>query len=254
MSAQRILVTGSTDGLGLTAVKELLSHGHEVLGHARDGQRAEQLHREVPALENILIADFTSLQEVRQMAGQVGTLDAIIHNAGIGYREGRRLSTQDNHSHVLQINTLAPYLLTVMAPRPRRMVWLSSGLHKSGKATVDDIDWKNRPWNGLQAYADSKLFDATLSAAFARLWPDVRSNALEPGWVPTKMGGAGAPDDLSLAHVTQVWLAEGADGASHSTGRYFYHQQEAPTHHAVEDRAFQNSLLDACARLTGEQL
>jgi NAD(P)-dependent dehydrogenase (short-subunit alcohol dehydrogenase family) len=257
VSTSRILVTGSADGLGLAAALELIHRGHHVMGHARNAVRAQHLRAVLPDIEEVLIADSTSLGDIRRMASQLhalGPLDAIIHNAGVGYREPRRIATEDNHPHVLQINTLAPYLLTVLAPRPKRLVWLSSGLHREGNASVEDITWKRSRWNGFQAYADSKLFDATLSAAFARLWPDVRSNALEPGWVATKMGGAGAPDDLTLAHVTQVWLAEGTDPASHDTGRYYFHQKEVPTHHAVEDRTFQNKLLDACAQLTGVRI
>jgi hypothetical protein len=90
--------------------------------------------------------------------------------------------------------------------------------------------------------------------ALASRWPQVLSNALEPGWVSTRMGGPGAPDDLSLAHVTQVWLAEAVDQKAQVSGRYYYHKAPAPTHYAVEDRAFQNELLDACHRLTGVRL
>jgi NAD(P)-dependent dehydrogenase (short-subunit alcohol dehydrogenase family) len=254
MTAERILVTGSTDGLGLAAARELVRHGHQVIGHARNGVKARQLRDRLPELDEILIADAGSLEEIRAMASrlrELGPLDAIVHNAGVGYREPRRIVTRDGHAHVLQINTLAPYLLTVLVPRPQRLVWLSSGLHRNGDASVEDIDWERRSWNGFQAYADSKLFDATLAATFARLWPDVASNALEPGWVPTKMGGAGAPDDLSLAHVTQVWLAEATDPAARVTGQYFFHQKQAPTHYAVEDAAFGNELLEVCAQLTG---
>ena len=60
--------------------------------------------------------------------------------------------------------------------------------------------------------------------------------------------------DLELAHVTQVWLAEGDDATARSTGNYWCHQEPAPTHPAVDDPAFQEELLDTCARLTGVAL
>jgi NAD(P)-dependent dehydrogenase (short-subunit alcohol dehydrogenase family) len=116
---------------------------------------------------------------------------------------------------------------------------------------VTDIDWSVRRWNGYQAYADSKLFDAALSSAISRLRPGTASNALEPGWVATKMGGAGAPDDIDLAHVTQVWLAEAADPAAQVSGQYFYHQEPASQHRAIGDPDFEGQLLTACARVTG---
>ena len=249
-----ILVTGSADGLGLAAARDLLADGYPVIGHARNPARATQLRALLPGLHHVVVADFASFAQVQAMAAELaefGPMRAIIHNAGVGYREPRRIQTIDGHAHVLQINVLAPYLLTALVPKPQRLVWLSSGLHRDGEASVDDIDWTRRSWNGFQAYADSKLFDATLAAALARRWPPVVSNALEPGWVSTRMGGPGAPDDLSLAHVTQVWLAEGVDPKTQVSGRYYYHNAPAPTHYAVEDRDFQRDLLDACHRLTG---
>ncbi|MDT4892027.1 MAG: hypothetical protein QOE97_1062 [Pseudonocardiales bacterium] len=252
-----ILVTGSADGLGLAAARELVADGYPVIGHARNAARAAQLQAQVPGLDDVVVGDFAALDEVRAMAATLadrGPLQAIIHNAGVGYRELRRIETVDGHAHVLQINVLAPYLLTALLPRPERLVWLSSGLHRDGDASVEDIDWTHRAWNGFQAYADSKLFDATLAMALARRWPQVRSNAVEPGWVPTRMGGPGAPDDLTLGHVTRAWLAEAVAPEAQFSGGYYYHQAPAPAHYAVQDHAFQSELFDACARLTGVRL
>ena len=154
---------------------------------------------------------------MRQVAGQAnaaGRYDAVIHNAGIGYREAARVATADGLEHVFAVNVLAPYLLTGLIERPARLVYLSSGMHRGGSPDLDDPQWAGRRWNGSQAYADSKLFDVLLAFAVARRWPDVLSNALEPGWVPTRMGGPGAPDDLSLAPVTQAWLAVSSDAAA----------------------------------------
>jgi NAD(P)-dependent dehydrogenase (short-subunit alcohol dehydrogenase family) len=155
---------------------------------------------------------------------------------------------------VFAINVLAPYLLTALITPPHRLVYLSSGMHRSGNATFDDLQWSRRRWDGAQAYADSKLFDVVLAFAVARRWPHVLSNALEPGWVPTKMGGLGAPDDLSLAAVTQAWLAASDDTAATLTGQYFYHQRLREVHPAARSGDLQNDLLDVCAELTGTVL
>ena len=131
---------------------------------------------------------------------------------------------------------------------------LSSGMHRRGRADLDDLQWERRPWDGGQAYSDSKLFDAVLAGAVARHRPDVLSNAVEPGWVPTKMGGPTAPDDLSLAPVTQAWLAVSNDVEAVTSGGYFYHQHPRHTHPAVDDQQFQDQLLASCEALTGSRL
>jgi NAD(P)-dependent dehydrogenase (short-subunit alcohol dehydrogenase family) len=253
----QVLITGSSDGLGFMAA-ELLAHvGHSVTLHARNDQRADDARRRLPAAEHIIVGDLAGIEETRQVADQanaLGRYDAVIHNVGVGYREPSRVETVDGLSHVFAINVLAPYLLTALITPPSRLVYLSSGMHKGGLPDLDDLQWARRRWNGAQAYADSKLFDVVLAFAVARLWPGVLSNALEPGWVPTKMGGPGAPDDLSLAAVTQVWLAVSDDPAATGTGNYFYHQQTRDVHPAARSVKVQDRLLDRCADLTGVAL
>jgi NAD(P)-dependent dehydrogenase (short-subunit alcohol dehydrogenase family) len=253
----RVFITGSTDGLGLAAAEALLDAGHEVVVHARSEQRAAELGRIRSRALGVAIGDLSRHDETLSVAAQVngtGQMDAVIHNAGVGYREPRRIETVDGHSHLLAINVLAPYLLTALIERPDRLVYLSSGMHTGGTASVRDIDWRSRRWNGAEAYADSKLFDATLAFAIARRWPEVQSNAVDPGWVPTKMGGAGAPGDLTLAHVTQVWLATSDDPDAVVSGGYFYHQRPRRAHPAAHDPLFQEELLVALAELTGVSL
>lgn len=117
-----------------------------------------------------------------------------------------------------------------------------------------DLQWELRPWNPAQAYSDSKLFDVALAFAFAWRWPQVLFNVLEPGWVPTKMGGTGAPDDLGQAHFTQAWLAVSDEPASTVSGAYFYHKSRRAPHPATTDTGVQEGLLAACAELTGTPL
>jgi NAD(P)-dependent dehydrogenase (short-subunit alcohol dehydrogenase family) len=152
---------------------------------------------------------------------------------------------------VFAINVLAPYLLTALMAPPGRLVYLSSGLHSSGDPDVSDLQWAHRPWNALQAYSDSKLFDVLLAFAVARRWPAVRSNAVTPGWVATKMGGPGASDDLSLGPRTQAWLAVSDDPDALITGKLLYHQSVLESHPSAYDVAAQDALMDACEALTG---
>ncbi|MDB6042917.1 MAG: short-chain dehydrogenase [Gammaproteobacteria bacterium] len=250
----RIFVTGSADGLGQMAARLMVDAKHRVVLHARNRQRAAEALAAVPRAETAVIGDLSSIQETRDVADQVnglGTFDAIIHNAGIGYRERRRIETVDGLSHVFAVNTLAPYILTALIHKPKRLVYLSSGMHRSGDPSLRDLTWEERPWNGSNAYADTKLHDVILAFAVARKWPDVLSNALEPGWVPTKMGGAGAPDDLDAAPRTQVWLATSDEPAARVTGQYFYHLKRRATDAAASNEAIQDRLLSECARLSG---
>jgi NAD(P)-dependent dehydrogenase (short-subunit alcohol dehydrogenase family) len=250
----RVFITGSADGLGRMAGAMLAKQGHAVTLHARNDRRADDARRAVPMAEAIITGDLATISGMRQVAkaaNAAGRFDAVIHNAGIGYLEPRRLLTEDGLEHVFAVNLLAPYLLTALIDPPARLVYLSSGMHRGGAADLSDPQWARRHWNGAQAYSDSKLFDVALAFAVARRWPDVLSNALEPGWVATKMGGAGAPDDLSLGPVTQAWLAVSDEPAATVTAGYFYHQRPRPAHPAARDAAFQDELLDYCASLTG---
>ncbi len=253
----RVFITGSVEGLGLMAGQLLAQEGHSVTLHARNQRRAADALAGLPSAEAVIVGDLSSISQMRSIAKQaneLGTFDAVIHNAGVGYREPRRIETEDGLSHVFAINVLAPYLLTALMNRPERLVYLGSGMHRGGDPDLGDLQWSGRRWNGSQAYSDSKLFDVVLAFAVARHWPGVRANAVDPGWVATKMGGAGAPDDLSLAPVTQAWLAVSDDAEAQATGGYFYQRRPRPVNPVANSHALQDGLLDACARLTGTAL
>jgi NAD(P)-dependent dehydrogenase (short-subunit alcohol dehydrogenase family) len=252
----RIFISGSSTGLGLMAGERLISQGHQVVLHARNAARADDARRALPEAEAIVEGDLDTIASAKEVAARVnelGYFDAVIHNAAVGYHEGYRL-TPDGLPHVFAINTLSAYILTALVRRPGRLVWLSSGMHHHAEANLDDILWSKRRWNGSTAYAESKLHDAMLAFAVARRWPDVLSNSLEPGWVPTKMGGAGAPGDLKQAHLTQAWLAACDEPEAKVTGRYFYHLRPLAPNPQANDAALQDRLIAICADLSGVRL
>jgi NAD(P)-dependent dehydrogenase (short-subunit alcohol dehydrogenase family) len=252
----RVFITGSADGLGFLAGRALLEAGHLVVLHARNPTRAEDTRRRLPGAEAVVVGDLASLAETRGVAEEVnrlGPFDAVIHNAGVGYQEPRR-QTEDGLPHVFAVNVLSFYVLTALVERPKRLVYLSSGMHRGADASLEDVGWTKRRWRGSAAYAESKLHDVLLAFAVARRWPSVFSNAVDPGWVATRMGGPGAPDDLEEGYRTQAWLATSDDPAALVSGKYFYHRRPKEPDPAARDTARQDKLLDICRRLSGVAL
>ena len=240
----RIFITGSADGLGRAAAQSLISDGHEVIVHVRSPERLAAITDLVDKGASAVLGDLADVDQTRAVADQVnelGGVDAVIHNAGIY-----------SGPHIMPVNVVAPYLLTALIRRPERLVYLSSGMHRGGRADVAGVDWSGQ--RGTGSYSDSKLFVAALAFAVARLWPDVRSNAVDPGWVPTRMGGPGAPDDLRLGHLTQEWLAASDDPEALTSGGYWHHQHRQKAHRAAYDQRLQAGLLDQLANITGERL
>ncbi|WP_455836162.1 SDR family NAD(P)-dependent oxidoreductase [Pseudarthrobacter siccitolerans] len=238
----RVFVTGSADGLGQATARTLLESGHDVVVHTRSTARLDAVQDLVDGGAAAVVGDLADLEQTRDVARQVnafGRMDAVIHNAGV-------LHSPD----IFQVNVVAPYLLTALIERPQRPVYLSSGMHRGGHADLSRLE----AGTGKVTYSDSKLYLTALAAAVARLWPDVLSNAVDPGWVPTRLGGAGAPDDLRLGHLTQEWLATSDDPAALTSGGYWFHQAREKPHHAARDEWFQNALLDHLAEITGERL
>ncbi|MGY4432970.1 NAD(P)-dependent dehydrogenase (short-subunit alcohol dehydrogenase family) [Bradyrhizobium sp. F1.13.1] len=210
-----VFITGSTDGLGRAAAQSLLEQGHQIVLHARSAERAAAISELDSHSARVVIGDLKSAAQTRHVADQVnaiGRMDAVIHNAGV-YTERSRGPTPEGHASTLAVNTLAPYLLTALMKRPDRLVYLSSGLHRGGEGSLNDLDWTRRAWDPAQAYAESKLHMVALAFALAQRWPQVLSNAVDPGWVRTKMGGAGAPVGVATGQRTQTWLAVSDDPA-----------------------------------------
>jgi NAD(P)-dependent dehydrogenase (short-subunit alcohol dehydrogenase family) len=240
----RVFITGSADGLGRAAAQTLLDEGHEVVVHARNRDRLATMDDLLDRGALAVVGDLSNLDETRDVSDQVnrlGAVDAVIHNAGV-----------NTGPQVLSVNVVAPSLLTALIDRPKRLIYLSSSMHRGGRAALTDLDWSGG--HTRRSYSDSKLYVTTLAAAVARVWTDVLSNAVDPGWVPTRMGGPGAPDDLRLGHLTQVWLATSEDPEAHTSGGYWHHQRRADPAPDVHDERFQDQLLEELARFTGTRL
>lgn len=252
----RIFITGSTDGLGRAAARALLHQGHEVVLHARSDERASALADLCPQALGVAIGDLGSRAETLRVAQQVdaiGRMDAVIHNAGVYAQPGCE-TTPEGHAGTLAVNTLAPFMLTARMERPGRLIYLSSGLHRQGDGPLDDIDWIERRWDPSRAYAESKLYVVALALLLARRWPEVISSAVDPGWVRTRMGGAGAPVDIETGQRTQSWLAVSMDAEARVSGRYWHHMKPQQPAAQAADHAFQDALVARLQELTGVTL
>lgn len=233
-----ILVTGASSGLGYNTAKALADDGHDVVAHVRNRARLTGAE-DTAKWKGVLTGDLADLDQVREIArqaGEFGHFDAAIHNAGT--MRAPEAGT---------VNTVAPYLLTALLDKPARLIYLSSSMHRTGSTDL------RRLAAGTATYDDSKLWVTTLALAFASRWEGTSSHAVDPGWVPTRMGGPGAPDDLTAGHETQAWLAAHHE-ATPSTGGYWYHRQTQPPHPACRDEEFQARLVRTLETHTGVPL
>lgn len=249
---KRVFITGSTSGIGLVAAKQLIAQGHRVVAHARNAKRANDVRRELAGVEAIILGDLAEMQQVQNMAkqlNQMGRFDAVIQNAGI-YSRASRDPVAGDIPQIFMVNTLAPYVLTALMERPERIIFVSSSYHQGADIDLDDITWKQRAWSGYEAYASSKFYDALLAKALARHWPKHYINAIRPGWVPTHMGGAGAPDDLEQGAFTQSFLAVSDEASAHVSGKFFFHMRKQHADPRLNDTELQDRFLAECATLS----
>ena len=240
----RIFITGSADGLGQLAACALIEQGHKVVLHARNAKRGDDAIKKIPQAETVVTGDLLDIEQTKNLADKVnalGKFDCIIHNAGV---------YQSSSKEIFAVNTLAPYILTCLIQKPNRLIYLTSGMHLYGRPKLDNF---KTDINRI-TYSDSKLHVLMLCMAIARKWPEVFANAVNPGWVPTKMGGRGAPDNLQKGYETQVWLAVSNDNEAKVSGRYFFHQKERHYNPDADDPLLQEKFLNLCREITDVSL
>ncbi|KAI4716831.1 short chain dehydrogenase [Aureobasidium sp. EXF-10727] len=250
----RILITGSSDGLGLYTAQLLCRSSHKVTLHARNPARARDALTACPSAANCVIGDLSTIAGIKAFAKEAdkyGPYDAIMHNAGLYLGPMRK--TEDGLPSLVAVNTLAPYILCCLMAKPKRLIFVSSGLHQNGDAGLKDITWQERGesnWNSGQAYADSKLHNIMFGFAFQRRY-GIPCVSVDPGWVKTKMGGENAMDDLDAAVETFAMVCEGSGEASKKETGHYYQMRERAFREEAKDVATQDKLLSILEGITG---
>ncbi|KAI5200445.1 hypothetical protein AUEXF2481DRAFT_32921 [Aureobasidium subglaciale EXF-2481] len=253
----RILITGSSDGLGLLTARLLTSRSHQVILHARNPSRANDATTACPSAHATIIGDLSTLAGIKAFAKEAdahGPFDAVMHNAGLYLGPFRR--TEDGLPALVAVNTVAPYVLACLMQKPGRLVFVSSQLHRNGDAGLRDVDWKERgeeKWNSGQAYGDSKLHNIMFAFAFNRHYA-IPTASVDPGWVQTKMGGPSAMDDLDAAVETFAMVATGEGDCKNKDVGHWYQMKERDFSQEAKDVETQEKLLNILERVSGVKI
>ena len=266
--AKTIVITGATDGLGKGLATELAPSGARLILHGRNEEKGQALLEELgPKASGELVwqrADLSSLDEVRELAEELGEedrIDVLVNNAGIGTARPREESAE-GYELTFAVNYLAPFLLTrqllslIQRTAPARIVNVSS----AGQAPIDFDDvMLERNYTGVQAYCQSKLALVmfTFDLAEELEGSGVTANCLHPGtYMPTNMVDQAGIDPVTpleegVAATLRLITSPEVDGVN---GHYFDGTSESAPHPQAEDPEARRRLRELSAELTGIQI
>jgi retinol dehydrogenase 13 len=207
MSGKVCVVSGSTSGVGLEAVKRLACANAHIVMVCCNPDKAENVRKEILAQSNVLvdivIADFNDLNSVRQAANillrDYTRIDVLINSAGL--HSTTRTTTKEGFETVFCVNHLAPFLLThlllerLRQRAPTRIIRVNFECHRFGGLDLDDLNWDRRRYTGLQSYGASKIAQLLTTWEFADRMKGsgVTINAMHPGDVRTNIGNNNGP-------------------------------------------------------------
>ena len=275
LSGKRCLVTGANSGIGFETSRMLTELGAEVLLLCRSAERGEQA---VSAIRDQTgnprvfaeVVDMSSFDSIREAAARIshGPVDVLVHNAGVLPDE--RNETDDGLESTFATHVAGPFLLTRQL-RERleesddgRIIWVSSGGMYTRRLNLEDLDWTEREYDGVTAYAETKRAQVVL----AELWSEelagssVVVNSMHPGWADTPAVEKSLPRFHRITHEILRTPAEGADTvvwlavsprANQRSGRFFFDRTERRTHwlpFTRESEGDRRALWQICKQLT----
>ncbi len=269
MAKRIIVITGASDGIGAAAARRLAAQGHRLLLVGRSPEKTSRVAKEVGA--EYFVADFEKLDDVRRVAadihGTVDHIDVLANNAGGLF--GDRTITVDGNERTLQVNHLAPFLLTnllidlLLAGEGVVVNTSSSAARLAGKLdmkTLDDLTYANQ-YSAMSAYGDAKLANALFSRGLQTRYgaQGISSVAFDPGNVRTNF----ASNTSSIARVIYrtplsrlmlisaekggsnlAFFIEGTPGVTWEPGQ-FYTQTKRATARQTNPRVGDDLLVDA---------
>ncbi len=281
MKNKIILITGATSGIGKVTSTELAKAGAHIIIIARNKEKAISTQQEIAKETgnnniDIFIADLSSLQQVRKVAGEINgsysRIDISINNAGF-IATSQRKESADGNELTLATNHLGPFLLTALLfplikkSAEGRIINLSSEAHKLGSADFNNIQLLHN-YSAMKAYCNSKLynllFTKELDKRIKEKGLNIKVNAVHPGVVNTGFGkrsdGFAGFIFKKLAFLfttpqkgaeTTIYLATSHDGAQIS-GEYFKNKKQVRTNSKPVNEKNEKELWDISEKLTGE--
>ena len=269
-SGPLILITGSSDGIGLETARQLARHGADVILHGRRPDRVLAARQAVEslcgrAMPEPIVADLSSLSSAAGIAFELARREVfpevLINNAGV-FAKQLELSP-DGIELSMAVNHFAHFVLTMSllhqpGCRLRRIINVSSIAHNRGRIELDDLTMRKRRFDAYGMYAASKLANVLFTVELAeRMRGRVSVNALHPGVVSTKLltegFGMTGPDSVADGAATSVMLALDPEYAA-VTGQYFAARRQAPMNPVAHDRALCQAFFAETERIVAAAL
>ena len=278
MKGKVCIVTGANSGIGKETTIALVGMGATVIMVVRNKERGEKAKHEIisriaKSSIDLMICDMSSMTSIRKFAAEFKQkytqLDVLVNNAGAVFNS--REITAEGFERTLAVNYLGPFLLSnellplLKGTAPSRIINLSSGLHKSGKIDLNDLQ-SAKNYKGMRDYSNAKLMVIMFTYELARRLEGtgVTANVLEPGFAATNLGkNSGSlrsavmfklvrpmQTNAKKAAETSIYLAS-SDEVRNTTGKCFAKKQETATAPVSYDVQLQKELWDKTNNLLG---
>ncbi len=277
---KKVLITGTTSGIGYSTARKYASHGANLLCINRNEEKSEAFCREIQTDFSVacdyIIADLSRLKDVhrvgRELMNQNDPIDVLIHNAGI-YLTKREL-TVDGYETVFVVNYLSSFILNYLlmdklkAQDRARILLVNSEGHRFAAwgLHLDDMNWEKRHYTGMSSYGSAKTAQLLSMMIFNDFFEQsgVTINAMHPGAVKTHSGKENGPiyqwfrrkvidksvrsPEISAEALYYLGVSKQLEGSS---GRFFHLTTEEEPAPPALDLEIANELWELSMKLGG---